>query len=153
MSIFSPGTIRQYDLGITILRVITGIIFTAHGAQKLFVFGFAGVSGAFAQMGAPLPGITGPLVGLLEFFGGLALIVGLLTRLVALGLAIDMLGAILIVHIHNGFFAPNGVEFVLALLTAAATLALTGAGSLSLDAAIDRRRSSGAASTVRPRTA
>jgi putative oxidoreductase len=152
MSIFSPGTIRQYDLGITILRVITGIIFTAHGAQKLFVFGFAGVSGAFVQMGAPLPGITGPLVGLLEFFG-LALIVGLLTRLVALGLAIDMLGAILIVHIHNGFFAPNGVEFVLALLTAAATLALTGAGSLSLDAAIDRRRSSGAASTVRPRTA
>jgi putative oxidoreductase len=153
MSIFSPGTIRQYDLGITILRVIAGITFTAHGAQKLFVFGFAGVSGAFAQMGAPLPGVTGPLVGLLEFFGGLALIVGLLTRVAAFGLACDMLGAILIVHLKNGFFAPNGVEFVLLLLTAAVTLVVAGAGPLSVDAVIDRRRGRASVSAARPRTA
>ena len=150
MSIFSPGTTREYDLGITILRVIAGITFAAHGAQKLFVYGFAGVTGSFAQMGVPLPGITGPLVALVEFFGGLALVVGLLTRLAALGLALDMLGAILLVKLSGGFFAPKGFEQELGLFAAAATLAVTVAGALSLDAVIDRRRGLASTSTMRP---
>jgi putative oxidoreductase len=130
----------RLDAGLALLRIIAGSVFLAHGAQKLFVFGLAGVTGAFTQMGAPLPAITGPLVACLEFFGGIALIIGLLTRLVGLGLSMDMLGAIFIVHLAGGFFVPKGVEFVLMLFAAGATLALTGGGAYSVDAALARRR-------------
>ena len=129
------------DLGLAALRLATGAIFAIHGGQKLFVYGFGGVTGAFGQMGVPMPGVVGPLVALVEFFGGLALVVGLLTRLASLGLAAVMLGAISLVHISAGFFAPQGFEFPLALLGAALTLLLTGAGRLSLDAILAGRRS------------
>lgn len=134
-------SIARADIGLTILRVATGAIFVAHGAQKLFVYGFAGATGAFQGMGIPFPGIAGPLTGLVEFFGGLALVLGLLTRLAGFGLGVVMLGAIAFVHISAGFFAPTGFEFPLALLGAAATLAFTGAGRFSLDALIASRRS------------
>ncbi len=91
-------------------------------------------------MGAPLPGITAPLVACLEFFGGIALVIGLFTRLVALGLAADMLGAILIVKLGSGFFAPAGLEFELALLGGALTVALAGPGDYSIDRLLKRRR-------------
>lgn len=133
------------DIGLTILRVATGAIFAAHGAQKLFVYGVAGVTGAFQGMGIPFPGVTGPLTGLVEFFAGLALIVGLLTRLAGFGLAINMLGAIAFVHFAAGFFAPAGMEFPLALLAATAALAFIGGGRFSLDALIASRRGTSAA--------
>ncbi|HTK47271.1 MAG TPA: DoxX family protein [Gemmatimonadaceae bacterium] len=128
------------DLALAALRLTTGAIFAAHGAQKLFVYGFDGVSGAFGGMNIFAPGITGPLTGLVEFFGGLALVFGLLTRLAGFGLAIVMLGAITLVHAANGFFAPTGIEFPLALLGANTALALAGAGRFSLDSLIARRR-------------
>ena len=134
----------RVDLALAILRGTVGAIAVAHGAQKLFVYGFGGVTGAFAQMGIPLPGIAGPATALVEFFGGLALVVGLLTRLAGLGLAITMLGAIGFVHLASGFFAPNGIEFPLALLAATVALAITGAGRYSLDALIARRRATAA---------
>ena len=140
MRLAAPASPRQLDLGLTILRVVAGVIFAAHGGQKLFVYGFAGVTGAFTQMGAPLPGLTGPLVALVEFLGGLALVAGLLTRLAGLGLAITMLGAIVLVHLAGGFFLPNGVEFALTLLAVAVTFVITGAGRYSLDHAIAARR-------------
>ena len=140
MRITAPASPRQIDLGLAVLRVVTGIIFTAHGAQKLFVFGFGGVAGAFGQMGVPMANVVGPLVALVEFFGGLALIVGLLTRVASLGVAAVMLGAISLVHLSAGFFAPQGFEFPLALLGAAITLLFTGAGRYSLDAIISGRR-------------
>jgi putative oxidoreductase len=131
----------RIDLALAALRLTTGAIFVAHGAQKLFVYGFGGVSGAFGGMHIPAPGITGPLTGLVEFFGGLALVFGLLTRLAGFGLAITMLGAIAFVHFANGFFAPTGFEYPLALLGANVAVALAGAGRFSLDALIARRRS------------
>ena len=149
MRIVAPTSPRQLDLGLTILRVITGLVFAVHGGQKLFVFGFEGVSGAFAGMGIPLAGIVGPAVALLEFFGGLALVVGLLTRLAGLGLAANMLGALFMVHLSAGFFLPNGYEFVLALFGMAATLAVTGAGRWSVDALLAARRT-GATAEARP---
>ena len=140
MRLFNSTTPRQLDAGLAILRAVTGTIFMAHGAQKLFVYGLDGVAGGFAQMGVPFPGVMGPLVGFVELFGGLALIAGLLTRLAGLGLTAVMLGAMVLVHLPAGFFLPNGYEFVLMLAASATTLAITGAGRYSLDARVARRR-------------
>ena len=136
--LFNNASQRQIDTGLAILRTVIGIIFIAHGGQKLFVYGLEGVTGAFGQMGVPFPAIMGPFVALVELLGGGALVVGLLTRLAALGLGITMLVAIVLVHWKAGFFLPNGYEFALSLLGASTLLTLTGAGNLSLDALISR---------------
>ncbi|HXG72093.1 MAG TPA: DoxX family protein [Gemmatimonadaceae bacterium] len=139
MILFRPPSPRQTDIGLTILRVILGVVFLAHGWQKLFVMGLPGVTGGFAQMGIPMPGITAPFITLLELFGGIALIVGLLTRLTAFGFAVAMLVATLLVHMKNGFFAPKGIEFTLVLMAGALAIMLAGPGAYSLDALIGRR--------------
>ncbi len=131
----------RLDTALVGLRLAIGGIFAAHGAQKLFVYGLDGVSGAFAGMGIPMASVVGPLTGAIELVGGLALIAGLLTRIAGLGLAAVMLGAIGFVHLSAGFWAPNGVEFPLALLAGAATIALVGAGRYSLDTVLAMRRS------------
>lgn len=131
---------KRIDAALAVLRLVVGAIFIAHGAQKLFVYGFPGVVGAFTQMGVPMPGVMGPFIALLEFFGGMALVVGLLTRLASLGLAFNMIGAILLVHLKGGFFLPSGAEFALALLGPSIALVLTGAGAYSADALIAARR-------------
>ena len=136
MSLFRSSP-SQLNLGLAALRVAVATIFIRHGAQKLFVFGFAGVTGAFTHMGVPFPSLMGPLIGVLEFFGGIALVIGLLTRLVALGFVCDMLGAILLVQLKNGF-SRYELEFL--LLGSSLALVLTGAGGFSVDALIAGRR-------------
>src|SRR5215208_6851851 len=139
MSLFRTPSNRQVTIGLTLLRVVLGLTFIMHGGQKLFVYGFDGVAGAFGQMGMPMPGLLGPFVALVEFFGGIAIVLGLLTRLAALGLASTMVVAILTVHLKAGFFNPGGIEFPLSLLGTAITLAITGAGAFSLDALLAKR--------------
>ena len=140
MSLFTATTTRQINTGLTILRLVIGVIFIAHGGQKLFVYGFAGITAAFGQMGVPMPELMGPFVALLELLGGLALIAGLLTRLASLGLASTMVVAILLVHLNGGFFNPGGIEFPLSLLGSTLLLAITGAGAWSVDNLIAGRR-------------
>ena len=130
------------SLALLVLRLAFGAIFIAHGAQKVFVFGFAGTSGSFADMGVPLASIAGPAVGLLELVGGVLLVLGLGTRIVGILLAIDMVVAAVLVHLPSGLFASEGgYELTLALAAAALALALVGAGRLCLDAVVVNRRS------------
>lgn len=127
--------------GLTVLRIFVGIIFAAHGSQKLFGwFGGGGLAGT-AQWMESIGLAPGTLMALLsggtEFFAGLALIIGLLARPAALGLAIVSLVAIFSVHISNGLFmANNGYEFALALLGGSVAVLFEGAGKLSADRAI-----------------
>ena len=142
MSIFRSPSSRQISIGLAVLRVAVAAVFINHGRQKLFVYGFAGVTGAFTQMGVPFPGVTGPFIALLEFFGGIALLIGLLTRLIALGFVFDMLVAILLVQLKRGFW---GYELEFLLLTSSVALFLTGAGRFSVDALLAGRNEAPAA--------
>lgn len=124
--------------GLTILRVLVGITFMAHGSQKLFGwfggYGLAGVAQWMESIGLAPGYLMALMAGSAEFFGGLALVIGLLVRPASAVLAITMLVAIFSVHIGNGFFmANNGYEFALALLAATLALLVEGAGRLSLD--------------------
>jgi putative oxidoreductase len=140
MPLLSAPSPRQTSVGLAVLRLVLGGAFVAHGAQKFFVYGIPGVIGAFQGMGVPMPGIVGPLIAVVELAGGLAIILGLLTRLAALGVALDMLGAILMVRLKGGYFAPAGAEYEILLCGAAFALMFTGAGLFSLDQSILDRR-------------
>lgn len=126
--------------GLTVLRVMIGIVFLVHGYTKVFVWGLGGTAQGFEQMGIPLAGIAGPMVGLLELLGGAALVLGLATRWISIPLAATMLVATLTVHAPNGFSAPNGAEFTLTLFAALVALAFAGGGKLSVDEALATRR-------------
>lgn len=120
------------------LRLVAGIIFTAHGAQKLFAwFGGYGLDGTGQWMESIglAPGyLMALMAGSAEFFGGLLLILGLLTRPTALVLAVTMIVAIFSTHIGNGLFmSNNGYEFALSLFAISMSVMLQGGGKLSID--------------------
>lgn len=126
------------------LRITAGIIFAAHGAQKLFAwFGGYGLEGTgqwMASIGISPGYLMALMAGSAEFFGGLLLIVGLLTRPASLVLAITMLVAIFSVHINNGLFmSNNGFEFGLALLAITVALFIQGGGKYSIDQLISQK--------------
>ncbi len=126
------------------LRLPIGITFMAHGAQKLFGwFGGYGLEGTgqwMASIGLTPGYLMALMAGSSEFFGGLLLIIGLLIRPTSAVLAFTMLMAIVTVHLDNGLFmSNNGYEFGLALLAATVSLAISGAGKLSIDSMIARK--------------
>ena len=124
----------RYELALTLLRVVVGLTFFMHGWQKLFTIGISGVTGFFGSLGVPAAGLAATLITILELIGGLALILGLGTRIVGLLLAVNMLVALLLVHLSKGFFvADGGMELALLLGVASLALALSGSGKLSLD--------------------
>src|SRR5580700_6239979 len=129
-----------------ILRLVLGIVFFAHGAQKLLGwFGGPGFSGSMGMFTGYLH-IPGPLAFLAiaaEFFGGLGLILGFLTRIAAFGIAVNMVVAVIMVHSGNGFFMNwtgtqkgEGFEYHLLALAITAFLMIRGAGAFSLDRVI-----------------
>lgn len=127
-----------------VLRVPLGIIFAAHGAQKLFGwfggYGLEGTGKFMSSLGMEPGVLMAALAGSAEFFGGLLLIVGLLTRPAALALAFTMIVAIFSVHISHGLFmSNNGYEFALALLAGVLSLVFSGGGRASVDSIIARK--------------
>jgi len=127
--------------GLTVVRILVGIIFVAHGSQKLFgAFGGYGLEGTgqyMASLGLTPGYLMALLSGSAEFFGGLGLVVGLLARPAAVVLAATLVVAIFSVHISHGLFmANNGYEFALALLGGVIAVLIEGAGKFSLDSKI-----------------
>jgi putative oxidoreductase len=138
-SLLSKILISNIGASSLMLRVPMGIVLMAHGSQKLFgMFGGYGLEGTgqwMASIGITPGYLMALLAGSGEFFGGLALVLGLFARPAALVTAFTMLVAMITVHLPNGLFlANNGYEYALILLVASLTVALQGAGKYSLDA-------------------
>ncbi len=131
---------------ITVVRVVLGIIFFAHGSQKVLGwfggYGLKGTTGYFTSIGLPLP--IAYLICFFEFLGGIGLVLGLFTRLAALAVMIVMIGAIAKVHWPNGFFLNwelttdkgHGYEANLAFIAIAVACLIAGGGALSIDGAL-----------------
>ena len=123
-----------------VARIGLGYVFFSHGWQKLHDNGLAGTSAAFQKMGVPAPEPSAYYSTFVELIGGGALIIGAFTAVAGLLLVADMLGAFLIVHIHNGVFVGDGgYELVVALGAGALLLAVIGAGKFSVDGVIGRK--------------
>jgi putative oxidoreductase len=141
------------DLGLLVTRIALGGVMIAHGIQKAFLSGFAGTQQGFAGMGAPLPGLTAVLVTLLELVGGVAVVLGLATRVVALLYALTMVGAAVLVHLPNGFYAADGGwELVGLLAIVSVALVVGGPGRLSLDHLVAERRRAHSTRSARAET-
>lgn len=129
------------ELGLTILRVVLGVIFIAHGLPKL-TGGIEGTAAYLGAIGIPVPLVAAWFVALLETLGGLMLLIGFLVTPVSLLLVVHMLAGIVLVHGPNGFYvvgsqASGGIEFNLLLIASLLVMMFCGAGL----AAIDNRRS------------
>ena len=120
---------NRRDLSLFTLRLSLGLIFLIHGYQKLT--GLEGTISFFSTIGVPIAGITAPLIGAVEFLGGLFLILGLLTRISSIIVIIDMIGAIIYVHGTKGF-TGGGFEYPLLMITSAFAILSLGKGKISI---------------------
>ncbi|WP_246858472.1 DoxX family protein [Citricoccus sp. SGAir0253] len=137
-----PAPRPVQDSLLLVARVILGVIFMAHGAQKFFEWTLAGTGAAFAEMGIPLPQVAATFAAIVEFGAGALLILGLFTPIAAALTLVVTVGAWLMVHLSNGIMvANNGWELVAALALGALVFVAVGPGRFSLDALIARRRS------------
>lgn len=125
-----------HDVGLLLIRVIVGVVFAFHGAQKLFgAFdgpGLEGAAGFMESLGLPLPTVSAALAGGAEFFGGLAFITGVAHRLFAIPLTFTMLVAAFVAHGDAFALSAGGMEYSLTLGVVAAGLGLTGPGRFAL---------------------
>lgn len=127
------------DLGLLLIRLVVGLLFVGHGAQKLFGwfggYGPKGTGGWMESIGIKPGVLVAVAAGLMELTGGVLFAAGLLTPVAALLLVLTMLGAIVKVHARNGLWVTaNGMEYPLVLIVVAIGVALIGAGAYSLDA-------------------
>ena len=130
----SGATTHARDLVLLIARVGVGVVFVAHGWQKFRTNGLTATANGFEQMGVPAPTLSAYYAAGAELIAGAALILGLLTSVAGILLALDMAGAFLFVHMSNGVFvAEGGWELVVVLGLAALTLAAVGPGRYSVD--------------------
>jgi putative oxidoreductase len=143
-------TATENSFALTVLRFVLGFVFFLHGAQKMLGwfggFGFTGTMNFFTH-GMHVPAPIAFLAIAAEFFGGIGLLIGLLTRIAAFGISVNMLVAIFTVHLQNGMFANwsgtqkgEGIEFHLLVLAMTTLLMAKGAGALSVDRAISGGR-------------
>lgn len=129
------------DLALLLTRVAVGLVFVAHGWQKLFTNGIDGTAAFFDQVGVPAPSAAAWFAALVELVGGAALVIGLAVPAAGLLLLLDMIGAFVIVHAGSGLFVEQGgYELVLTLGAAALLLAAMGAGRYSVDHLLSTRR-------------
>ncbi len=129
------------DLAVLVTRVAVGLVFLAHGWQKLFTNGIDGTAAFFEQVGVPAATGAAWFATLVELAGGAALILGLAVPVAGLLLVVDMIGAFAFVHAGAGLFVEQGgYELVLTLGAAALLLAATGAGRYGLDHLLAGRR-------------
>ena len=136
-----PGLARLYEslqeLAYPLIRVTSGLFFIMHGGQKLFGwFGgdINGVAGGFAKLGLEPALPLAYLVGIVEFFGGLCIALGLFTRFWAAGCVILLAVAVFKVHLGNGFFwTKGGFEYPLMWMLISAAILIRGGGRYSLD--------------------
>lgn len=127
------------DTALLLLRVILGAVFIAHGLEKFIVSGIDGTARQFSAWGIPQPRLFAWFAGLGEVIGGAMLIIGLLTTLAAGVLAIEMIAAIVMVHVPNGFFvAEGGMEYALVLFISLLMIVVFGSGRVSLDEVFSR---------------
>jgi putative oxidoreductase len=148
--------IQIQALGITALRIVLGMTFLLHGWQKLAEMGLPATATFFGGLGVPAPDLAAAMVTAFEIIGGISLIVGFLSRWVAVPLAIDMLMAILLFHLPRGFYVgAGGVEHALLLLVGLIVLAFHGSGALALDSLLGDAYLTGSPATraMRPATA
>ena len=128
-----PPVVR--DVALLLARIVLGTVLIAHGVQKFTEWTLAGTGQAFAQMGVPAPQLSATVAAIVELVGGGPLLVGAFTAVTGLVVALEMLGAALLVHLPGGVFvATNGWELVGVIAAAALALAVAGAGRYSVDA-------------------
>ena len=135
------------DHTLMVLRIILGIVFFAHGAQKVLGwFGGAGFDQTFATFtqGLNIPAFFAVLAIAAEFLGGIGMLLGCLTRIAAFGIAVNMIVAVVLVHGRNGLFMNwtgkqpgEGFEFHLLALAVAFLVIVRGAGAWSLDRVLE----------------
>jgi putative oxidoreductase len=156
-------TVTDNDAAVTFLRLVLGVVFFAHGAQKALGwfggYGFSGTMGFFTGM-MHIPALLAVMAIAAEFLGGLGLIVGLLTRVAAFGIFCNMVVAVAMIHHQFGFFMHwagtqkgEGFEFHLLVLAITAFLMIRGAGAASVDRLLSSPAKKSIPAKVRPQAA